>query len=499
MNQKKVEKAKRFFLRKRVLIPAALILLIVILLLVKGSSDDTISVVSPTIGDLSQTVRATGQVTSKTDINLSFNSSGMVRSLKVETGDKVKSGQILASLDQGSVLASLTQARGALAAAEARLKRTLEGSSNEEIALAQITYDQTKKTQETLVKNAYYNLLNSTPEAVPITTTNDYAAPVISGTYNLNKEGIIRIKTYINSGGSSSFTVSGLTVGTGIATTMIPQPIGDSGLYITFPSSTDTNLTEWVVAIPNKKAANYLSNLNAYEAAVTQGELLVDQKEAELALKKAEARGSDVDLARADITSAQGQVQAAQARYEDTIIRAPSDGTITDVAVKYGEQTDSQKTAIVLQDVDHLYIEADINESNIATVKLGQSVDIIFDAFGNEKKFTGSVAQINPSSVAADGVVNYKIKVSVNESDDAIRPGMNAEITITALTKENVLSVPRASVTVRDNVSYVNVITNEKRKTYEEREITTGLVGDGNLVEIQSGLSADDRIALFVK
>ena len=208
--------------------------------------------------DLKQTILATGQVTSQTDLSLSFNSSGVVKSIKAKVGDFVKEGTILASLDQGSELAALTSARGSLAAAQARLKRTIEGASNEEIALSKIAlvnakqnYEDVKLTQETLVKNAYNNLLNSSIELKPKDGTSDYTAPTISGTYNLGKEGVINLKSYYSVGGTS-FTLTGLTSGSGISNSIIAQPLGDSGLYIKFPSTTTINVTEWVIEIPNK-------------------------------------------------------------------------------------------------------------------------------------------------------------------------------------------------------------------------------------------------------
>jgi multidrug resistance efflux pump len=63
----------------------------------------------------------------------------------------------------------------------------------------------------------------------------------------------------------------------------------------------------------------------------------IDQRTAELAIKQASARQSDIELANADIISAEGQVQLAQARYNDTVIKAPLDGTITSIDIKQGE------------------------------------------------------------------------------------------------------------------------------------------------------------------
>jgi multidrug efflux pump subunit AcrA (membrane-fusion protein) len=94
--------------------------------------------------NLKQTILATGQVTSNTDLNLSFFSSGIVRSLKVKVGDEVKTGQVLATLDQANELASLTQARGSVAAAKAKYQRILDGASSEELQLARIALENAK-------------------------------------------------------------------------------------------------------------------------------------------------------------------------------------------------------------------------------------------------------------------------------------------------------------------------------------------------------------------
>lgn len=448
--------------------------------------------------DLKQTVLATGQVVSNTDLNLSFNTSGIVKDIKVKVGDKVKAGQVLANLNQDTELASLTSAQGVLAAAKARLKKTIEGATNEEITLSEITLKQTKLTQDILVNNAYQNLLNSTPEAVPEDGESDYSAPVISGTYSLGKEGKINLSMYYSSGGRS-FTLSGLVEGTGSVDTITPQPIGNSGLYIQFPTGADSDISDWVIEIPNKKAADYLANYNAYKAAVSQAEFAIDQRTAELSLKKAEARQSDIDLANADILSAQGQVAQAQARYNNTRIIAPVDGTITSVDIKIGELAGALEEAIILQDVSNMYIESNINEANIIGLSVGMPVEITFDAFGVEKIFKGSVASIDPSSTLISGVVNYKIKVSVQDVPD-LRPGMTANMTINVQEKDSIIAIPTRSIlTNKDGTKSVRIITDSKKKKYKETPITTGLNGDGSLVEITSGLRVGDEFVVLIK
>lgn len=489
---------KKVAKKKRTWVLLVLVVIFLIYIFKPAASTQTVVLDKATYVDLKQTVLATGQVTSNTDLALSFNSSGIVKTLKVKVGDVVKKGDILATIDQGSALAVLTQARGAYASAQARLKKTIEGSSNEEINLAQVALDQAKLTQKTLVDNAYQNLLNSTPEAVPDKLTNDYAAPTISGTYTLGKEGSILIKMYSSTGGYA-FNFSGLVNGSGNVATNTSQPLGNSGLYIKFPSTASQNILDWVIAIPNMKASNYLANYNAYQQALTQSQSTIDQKAAELAVKKAQARGADIDLAQADIISAEGQLQAAQTKYDDTILRAPADGTITSIDIKLGEISEAQKPVIVLQDVSNLYIEAKINESSIANVVIGQKVSMTFDAFGTSRIFDGVVMHVDPGATTTDGIVNYKIKVSINSTDPAIRSGMNADIAIVTGEKTHALVIPKAAIISHDGKFYVNVVSDVSDKKYKEQEIQTGLTGDGNRIEVTSGLSEGADIAIVSK
>ena len=497
------EKGKLFFKknikRKRTWAIIIVVLLIASYIIFKPSSNvaNTVTDVAK-LSDLKETVLATGQVVSSTDLNLSFSTSGVVKSVKVKVGDKVKAGQVLATLDQGVEQAALTSARGALAGAQARLKRTIEGVSNEELALSEITLSQTKLTQDTLVSNAYQNLLNSAPEAFPEDGTSDYVAPTISGTYILGKEGTIKLKMYYSSGGRS-FSMSGLVEGTGTVDTITPQPIGNSGLYIKFPTSSSYDVSDWVIEIPNKKAYNYLANYNAYKAALSQAKFAIDQRAAELAIKKSSARGSEIDLANADILSAQGQVEAALARYNNTVITAPVDGTVTSIDIKIGELALAQKEAMILQDVSNIYLETNINEANITSLTLGMPVEITYDSFGQDRIFKGSITKIDPSSTLVSGVVNYKVTASTEQSPD-LRPGMTANMTIKVKEKSGVIAIPSRSIITDDKGDRtIRVITNSRSKKWKSVPVVTGIEGDGGMIEVLSGLSVGDEFVILIK
>ena len=491
------EKIKAFFLLRKKL---AIVLLLVIVLLsyfiFRSNKTNTLNTEIVKITNLVQSVRATGQVISNTDLNLSFNKSGTVKSVKVKVGDTVQAGQILATLDQGQAQATLTQARGGLMSAQAKYgsSSTNNGNALSEVSFtsAQIDLENTKKAQDILVSNAYKTLLNSTIEVVPEDLGKDYVTPIISGTYLLDKEGVINIKNYQSQNGYS-FDLSGLATGSGNLNYNTPQPLGNSGLLIKLSPNQDTgSIVNWKIEIPNKNAVDYLKNYNAYQDALKTRDIAVSNAEASLSEKRAQ-----LSVGGAEIVFAQGVLQSAEAAYEDTIIRAPASGTVTRVDIKYGELADAGKSVITVQDIKNLYIEALINEANISLLKVAQSVEITFDAFGKDKKFTGVIAQIDPSAQTNNGVVNYKIKVSIDKSDEIIRPGMNANINVLAGQKNNVLAVPNIAITRQGEKSFVDIITNDNSESSERREVVTGFMGDNNLVEIVSGLSENEKVVLY--
>src|SRR3989344_4473541 len=108
------------------------------------------------IQDIKKTVLTTGQVVSKTDLSLSFLGSGVVRQINVKEGDVVYTGQVLAVLDQGTALASLKSAQGALAQAQANYNKILAAATPEDIAVSQSAVD----VASISLSSAKQNLIN---------------------------------------------------------------------------------------------------------------------------------------------------------------------------------------------------------------------------------------------------------------------------------------------------------------------------------------------------
>lgn len=465
--------------------------------------------------NLSRTVLATGTVTSTVDLNLSFKASGVVKDVMARVGKKVKFGDVLVRLDARDQIASLTQARGSLAQAQANYKKVLDGISNEEIAVAQVAVDNARKSlqdtiaqQDVLVNSYYKTLLNTTLSAIPSSQFSGAGVSIaLTGVYSYKTEAVYLLKFY-DSGGGLQYTVSGPGGQSGQFILNIPLKLNDSGLYFTAIGVSPVPNDSWTINIPNTQSASYVANLNAYNtslqtriSAISAAQSILDSAQATLNLKKAQIRPADIEAAKAQVLSAQGQLESSNAQYENTIIRAPSGGTVTDVGIKIGEQATALKPVISLQDVDNLYVEANVSEANIALISVGQKVTYTFDALGTGKEFTGQVTAIDPASTVVSGVVNYKVTSSIDGSivGTTILPGMTANISVKVAEKSNALAVPQRAILEKEGKSFVRVVTNKDQGTFEEKEITTGLEADGGLVEVTSGLKTGDEIITFLE
>ncbi len=476
---------------------------------------------------LEQTVLTTGQVVSSVDLELSFKSGGIVSRVSVKEGDKVRAGTVLASLDQRDQLATLTQAQGALASAQANYSKVLAGATSQDVEVskaavvsaqatldnAHTSYTNTVALQQTTVANAYSALLNSAPEAVPDKDNHSTVTLTISGAYAATESG--RYTISIANPNTLNYNVSGLEVVAGQeGSRTTPSPLGTRGLKLQFSATgTVADRDSWTVDLPNTQASTYLANYNAYQAAlqtqtqsvasaqgaVASAQAALAQAQAALALKQAEARPADVDAARAQVLTGQGQVQAAEAALEHTLVRAPADGTVTQVNIKVGEQATAGTPVVVLQDVANLHLEANVSEADIASVSPNQSVDVTFDALGVARHFTAQVETVNPASTVISGVVNYKVKALLTNVSSEIKPGMTANMTIQVAHKDNVLAVPQQAVVTEDHSQYVRVVDDLKKKTYHQVKVETGITADGGLVEITGGLSEGQTVVTYLK
>jgi HlyD family secretion protein len=130
--------------------------------------------------------------------------------------------------------------------------------------------------------------------------------------------------------------------------------------------------------------------------------------------------------------------------YENTIIRAPFDGQIGSVSAIVGQQTSTQAGVATIITKNKL-AQISLNEVDVTNVKLGQDVDLTFDAIPGEF-FKGKIYQMDAVGVAVSNVVSFGVKISVDSDDTRIKSGMSVTANIIVEEKKDVLTVPSGTI-----------------------------------------------------
>lgn len=199
-------------------------------------------------------------------------------------------------------------------------------------------------------------------------------------------------------------------------------------------------------------------------------------------------RATLIDAARA---KGETEVKRWEEMYKPTPIIAPINGFIIQRSVEPGQTFTSSDTVLVM--ADKLIVKAQIDETDIGRIKLGQKVGIILDAYPKEK-INGEVEHIAYESRVVSNVTVYEVDVIPNVVPDFFRAGMSATVNFSQSERENVLLLPIKAVKKRGKNSYVFKVKKEGEKP-EPIQVETGLENSDN-IEIVSGLVEGDRAAI---
>ncbi|MFH1262755.1 MAG: efflux RND transporter periplasmic adaptor subunit [Pseudomonadota bacterium] len=220
------------------------------------------------------------------------------------------------------------------------------------------------------------------------------------------------------------------------------------------------------------------------EVYVDEGKFV--RKGQKLALMSSSERAALLDAARGKSPE---EVKRWEEFYQAAPILAPIDGTIILRAVEPG-QTVNQDTLLVM--ADRLTVKAQVDETDIAEIRLKQRAEIVLDAYPKQR-IPAQVDQIAYDAKTINNVTTYIVDVLPDQTPPAMRSGMTANVTFYAETKQGVLRIPSAGVKTREGHSFALTPSSESGGTPVEREIRIGL-NDGKTAEVVSGLEAGETI-----
>lgn len=176
--------------------------------------------------------------------------------------------------------------------------------------------------------------------------------------------------------------------------------------------------------------------------------------------------------------------------YNPTPIVAPINGFIIARLKEPGQSVGLSDMILVM--ADELIIEANIDETDLRYIGLGQKAKIFLDAYP-DKEFSGIIEHVAYKSEVINNVTVYLVKIFPQRMPGAFRAGMTATVEVVADRKENVLMLPVDAITEKGGKKAVKV--KSANGPPEIRGITTG-INNGKRVEITSGISDEDVIVM---
>lgn len=367
---------------------------------------------TPTV-DVQPVVSATGKVLPTRWANLGTQTGGLLIELKVQAGDQVKAGDVIAQLDDTEARMVVAQAEAALAIAQAQLAQIKAGPRPEQIAVA----EQAVAAAEATTRSAAAQLAQLQAGARPAEVAAAEAALAKAAAdltfaqqaYDGVVEGRAAAKEYGISGG-----------GLGLAEERMRAQLQAIRAAYDVAEKQLTQVKQG--ATPNELAAAR-SHLEAMQAQQNVAQ-------AELRLLKAGASAEQIAVAEAQVQQAQAALAAANTALSKLQIVAPFDGTIGVVHVRSGELLLPGQSIATLGDLTALHVETtDLSEADIARVREGAAVSVTFDALPGQT-IKGTVTRIAPMSTPGQSAVNYTVIVELDQIDPALRWGMTAFVDV---------------------------------------------------------------------
>lgn len=261
------------------------------------------------------------------------------------------------------------------------------------------------------------------------------------------------------------------------------------------------------------------ANVKVAQANLEQG--YAESRDAESALKRSEeliakkfisASAHDSAVARfgkaqaaiaslkAAIAAAQAGFKAAQVAVEQTIIRAPFDGVVLtkqanvgDIVTPFSSALDSKGAVVTMADMSTLEVEADVAESSLFKIHIGQPCEIQLDALP-DVRFMGVVDRTVPTVDRSKATLLVKIRFT--QIDKRVLPDMSAKVAflqkqLSEAERKPVTAVNPAAITKREQKNVVFVLR-ENRAVLTPVEVGNPL---GELVEVR-GVTPGDKVAL---
>jgi HlyD family secretion protein len=474
--------------------------------------------------NLEESVSLTGRVKPSEEAELSFEKTGVVKSIKVSVGDVVKKGQVIASLSGDDEYAKVLEAQASLDSQRAQLSDLTTGSKQENIDNKKAGLE---KASSDIVQ-AYKNLGDSIRN-ISI-SGNSYVRDNLSTYFsgNLNDGYTININS------CDSITEGKVNVLRAEAEIALKNIEKNSVTFSDFSGDTlqqdaiaqDTKnaqikkITEYLNQVKNLFSTSCLTSNSVFDTSRTLisnsrnnwSALNTDistkintienlkiakvQAENDLKISTSGEKSEKINQQQAQVNAAAARVAQAQAIADKNVLKAPFDGVITNIDIKNGELVTPGGKSISIISTNNFEIESKVSEIDVAKIIMGATSSVTFDAYGDGVLFEAIVSNISPAGIISEGVPTYKTIFTFPKADERLRSGMTANINVVTKIHENTITIPAKFIINSGGNKTVNIRSNTDSDDLTTREVKVGALGKSGDVEILDGLNVGETVVI---
>ncbi|MEB3214244.1 MAG: efflux RND transporter periplasmic adaptor subunit [Leptolyngbyaceae bacterium] len=255
-------------------------------------------------------------------------------------------------------------------------------------------------------------------------------------------------------------------------------------------------------AISQNELNDYINERDRAQATVRQQQQVLQEAEYRLELLRNGSRVEDIAEAEAQVREAIANLRSTEVRLEDTYIRAPFDGIISQKYATEGafvtpttsaSEASSATSSAIVAISSGVEVIAEVPEVDISRIYANQAVEITADAYPDEV-FEGRVKRIAPQAIvdpSRGDFVYFEVTIEVLTGLDQLRSGMQTDVTFIGDELQNALVVPTVAIVSQDGQQGVLVPDDNNRARF--RRVTIG-PQVGNQIQILEGVDAGDRI-----
>ncbi|MES2216273.1 MAG: HlyD family efflux transporter periplasmic adaptor subunit [Patescibacteria group bacterium] len=412
-----------------------------------------------TRGTLTQTVTGSGQIAAQNQLDIKSEVSGTILSIPVQVGQVVTAGTIIATIDPHDALVDLQNARISFA-------KLTEPAKERDISAASSTIAKSYTDAYNTISSAFLDFspaldglkdilngstgyLSSQRSTFLSQTAQNLRSSAELSYDNASAEYTALLVDYKNlSRQSPRSQIENILQRTQDLSRKISEALKNTQATIVFVTSSQpeyypsnatsaaANVSNWSTTV-NSNVANLISAENNIQNSIDSLEKLTE--------------GAD----SLDIESQHLSLQEKERTYQKYFVRAPFDGVVGRIPVNIHD-TASNGTVMATLASTNKITTIPLNEVDAVKVASGQKVSLTFDAISG-LTVPGNVISIDQVGVSSQGVVTYNVKISLNQDDTRIKPGMSTDATITTEEKADTLLVPSSAVKTQGQQKYVEV------------------------------------------